>query len=230
VDVEAVAAEPIEDGPSIAPPLAVGDPVTVRIRAGAVAARGVIVSRVEGVLEVRTSSPLDVPGGRFGIRRVGADGNAWFAEAEGRPTADPLLLEVVDPHHWAAVEARRAARFSADRQPVVAEPLVPASFRRELTALDVSATGCRLAATAATMLVPGWTVRLSLDMGSYVERRWIHGVVVRATRGSFGRSELGLRFQPASDAERRLVLTWRDTAASRTAPAEQPVAVVPALV
>ena len=195
--------------------IAVGEKLGVWWGAGARSTSGVVVRVRRRCLEIRLASPSEGVADRYGLRRVDADGRAWYAECSGRTIGGPRLIGVTAPNGWVPVESRRAARFAADRLPVVAESLVADGPRRELVVLDLSASGCLLTGAGTASLQPGTKVRLSFDTGSYVERRWIHGVIVRGARGSFGRFDLGLRFEPATDAERAMALAWRDSAASR---------------
>ena len=202
--------------------------VEVRPADGGDPVGGAIVRNVGGLFTIRLVRPIAAPAGRYDVRRLDEGGNAWYARCGGGVLDLPLLLELTRPREWSAAPGRRAARFSAARAALVVQTVVPVGVRRELVALDVSASGCRVTG-AGVAPSAGAAVRLTLDVGSYAVQRWIPGNVVRERQGPFGRFELGIRFAPTVAAERELVLAWRD-AASRREQLEPgaPVTLVPA--
>ncbi len=195
--------------------IAVGD--RMQLRWGGTVAGGSVVAITGGKVRVRVVPGAELCVGRYDVRRLDRDGAAWGARCLGRPTADPGVVSLSCPDVWEPVPARHAARFRVDRASIVIESLQTGGKRRELVALDVSALG--FSATAVGTPPPtGMTVRMTFDLGSYVERNWLHAVVVRSCPGSFGRYEIGLRFEPASQKERQRILAWRDAVATGTAP------------
>jgi hypothetical protein len=198
------------------PLVSLGD--RLELRWGAAVAGGVVVALAEEKLRVRLVVEADLGLGRYRLRHVDRDGLAWGADCQGRPTIEPGVVALSWPSSWEPVPARRAARSRVDRVAILLETLQPAGVRREMVALDVSALGFR--ATAVGVPPPlGSIVRMTFDTGSYADRIWLHAVVVRASPGSFGRYEIGLRFEASSPGERHRIMRWRDeSAAGATAP------------
>jgi hypothetical protein len=131
------------------------------------------------------------------------------AEGEADLVASP-------PDLWESDAVRRSARVSAARMPVLCETYPPNAVRRELTALDISATGLG-AIWHGPPLGIGTPVRISLDGPR--DPRWVPTIVVWSAPGTFGVSNVGLRFRPERRHEQELILVWRDEASRRAAAA-----------
>jgi hypothetical protein len=196
-----------------APPLLAGEHVSVEDPLTGVTARG----RVEEVADdsIVLELPADAPrrSGRIGLRRLDGDGGAWYAETMCRPGEREGLVVAGLPDVWESDAARRSARVATGRVPLICETFPPNVVRREIVAVDISASG--LGATGSGMpLQIGMHVRVTPDMTARFPR-WLHAVVVWSAPRPHGGFDLGLRFQPESDDERRLVLAWRDSSLGR---------------
>lgn len=196
-------------------PIAVGD--RLQLRSGSAVAGGTVVALACTNERVRGALVADLCTGRYRVRHLDGGGMAWGAGCQGRPPGDPAVISLSCPQTWEPVPARRAARLRVDRTAIVIENVEPGGKRRELVALDVSALGFSAIAIGTPAPI-GSTVRTTCDLGSCLERRWLHAVVVCSRPGSLGRYAVGLRFDPASGSERQRIMRWRDGAATGTAP------------
>ena len=193
-----------------APPIQVGERVGIENPLTGSTVRGVFSAIEQDRIVIVVD---DDPGrltGAFGLRRLDADGGAWYADVEGTYVDERVELIVSLPRAWERDAARNSARFPIPRMPVQIETNPPNSLRRELAAIDISATGLGATGQGAAPRL-GTPVRITLDAGG--AQRWIHAIVVRTSPRSYNSYDIGLRFAPESDGERQLILLWRDLAA-----------------
>ncbi len=153
--------------------------------------------------------------GVFRLHWLDAVGCSWQVEATGRTGPDPLNLALQLTARWRQAAGRRAVRFPSDRRMVRAQTSHRPTVR-ELVTLDVSATGCCVTGSGEPLPV-GTKLAIDITPGCYRLPSRLHAVVVRVLGSAFGRFELGLRFEPTSAAERRLMLNWRDETALASA-------------
>ena len=196
------------------PALDVGDVVSVEDPLRGTSARATVTAASAGVIALRLPPATEWRPGRVGLRRLDRDGRAWYGETMCRPGEGDAELLAGAPDLWEADAIRRSARVRAGRAPVVCETYPPNAIQRDLTGVDISASG--LGATGHGLsLAIGLGVRLTLD-GTW-QRRWVHAVVVWSSPAVHGLYSVGFRFSPQSRGEQELVLQWRDEAARRTA-------------
>lgn len=122
-------------------------------------------------------------------------------------------LTVTMLEDWRPAVLRRAARIESDRMPVELLTLGGDGRvirRQRVLCLDLSAMGCRVAGTGATLAsgdlvqVAGGTSALSVCVDARI---------VRCEPVAFGGWHAGLEFLPHTPAERASLVTWRDSAA-----------------
>ena len=168
-----------------------------------------VVSTTGGRIAVRLASPVrGTTEGLFRLHWLDPANVAWQADCVGFVGEDAALLEIELTDGWKPGGGRCAARFEADRCSVPVFVFDRPALHN-VTTIDVSATGCCVAAAGLPLPV-GTELELDLTAGSYTLPIRLHAVVARVYRAAFGRFEAGLRFEPTSAAERRLILRWRD--------------------
>ena len=196
-----------------APPLTAGERVSVEDPLTGVTALATVESIAGDSVVLVLPRDATRRSGRIGLRRLDEDGGAWYAESMCRPGDREDTVVAGLPDSWEMDAARRSARVSTGRVPLICETFPPNAVRRDIVAVDISATG--LGATGSGMPLPiGTGVRVTMDMSSRYPR-WLHAVVVWSAPRRNGAFDLGLRFQPESDDERALVLAWRDSSVRR---------------
>jgi hypothetical protein len=199
----------VEEGP---PALQAGDSLAVENPLTGQSVRGVVDSISDDVLVVLVADPGRARGA-FGLRRLDAEGSAWYAETTGEHAGATGRLTLQAPGMWERDASRRSARVSADRMPVHIETFPPSVVRRELSAIDISGSGLGATGRGAALSI-GTPVRVTVRVG-HAHVGWIHAVVARTAPRSYELYDVGLRFTPESQAEQELILAWRDIAARR---------------
>lgn len=197
----------VEEGP---PALEVGHSLAVENPLTGQSVRGVIAATSDESLVVEVAEPVRARGA-FGLRRLDADGAAWFAETTGEYAGGIGRLTLHAPGMWERDASRRSARVSADGMPVQVETFPPSVVRRELSAIDISASGIGATGRGLALSI-GTPVRVTVRVGP-ATAGWIHAVVARSAPRSYELFDVGLRFTPESQAEQDLALAWRDIAA-----------------
>ncbi len=205
----------VEEGP---PALEVGQTIAVENPLTGQSFRGAVLSATDEALVIRVPDPGRERGG-FGLRRLDDEGAAWYAETAGEYSRAAETLTLHAPGMWELDASRRSARVPAARLPVHVETFPPSVVRRELSGIDISASGLGATGRGQALSI-GTPVRITVRDG-YGAVGWIHAVVARTAPRSYDLFDVGLRFTPESPAEQELIFQWRDRAAqtSATAPA-----------
>jgi hypothetical protein len=188
-----------------------GDRVQVRAGDGAWIV-GVVEQAEEGgaALQVRATAPL-APG-IAQLRRIDASGAAFRADVSVQPDVgveELALLTLTTP--WTRDAVRSSQRISGSRHSVRGEAVagsLPPGARLDLVCLDVSAGGCRMTGVGRGPR-DGDLVRLGLTH-PHEGSRAVLARVVRVNPLTFGRYELGLRFETDTADERSWLAHWRD--------------------
>jgi hypothetical protein len=145
-------------------------------------------------------------------RFVDRRGDAWRASAvatAGDEDPSEVVLELEES--WKRDTMRQSQRVSGARHSLRGEAqagsLAP-GIRLDMICLDISASGCRASGVGRAPR-EGDLIRLTLQH-PFEDARDVLARVMRAQRLSFGRYELGFRFEADAGSERAWLAAWRD--------------------
>jgi hypothetical protein len=120
-------------------------------------------------------------------------------------------------HEWELSPGRQALRTPVDNAPllvkVVSSGLLAKGHYVHALCLDISDSGCRASWPGRAPLV-GDAVELAFDLRDWrdeVEPGWVPALVARVVALSFGRQQIGFRFQIADAVQAAHVRAWHQT-------------------